>query len=214
MLTLTLPGLTLMPGSPPGRPPGVPGPSFLAAMLAGLVAGCGAGELDLDNHRTLEAEDGAFRLRYLSPPWRVNLDGTEDGRDGLVQLVVESPFVSTELPDVEVPGEEFFTYNFVVERRRGNPERLAIQDARQVRQGRGLLLRDVAAFATDAGDAGFDLLAQPLGFPVRRRRSVYLAGPEPGTVFHIRVLALAPLEDDPELEVMLRAVEVAPFEDP
>jgi len=183
-----------------------------ALVVAGLVGGCADDAFDLRNHTTFVPEDRAFRIRYLKPPWQLNSDGTEAPLVGIVQLIVESPLLSVEIPDTESPGEEFFTYNLLIARRRGDPERLALQDARRVRDSLDTLILEPTPFVTDDGDAGFEVIARTFALPTRFRRSIYLPGVGAGDVFHLRLLGFPNLDDDPESDRMLRSFEVGPID--
>ena len=161
--------------------------------LVCLLVACGTNAADLyAGLDVYEPRSGAYRVRYLSPPWELTSRGMGDD----VVLEVEGAIAG-------VPPK----YRLSVDLIGGEPMARARAVARSAAADDEVTgPRDVT---TDAGNEGVETLIFD-NSEGRYERHVFLT--RPGGVVRMVFVANPDLEND-EVEAMIAAVEVGPFEE-
>jgi hypothetical protein len=182
----------------PGKRPLVP----VILALALCATGCGTpATADYAALSVYEPESGAYRLRYLSTPWRL---GEPDG--DAIQLTVRSN--AERLSDDPAAPMVAPKYQLDV-RLRGRAPAELVRSEQGAAIGRGEeVLAGPRPVTTDFGDEGVELVTRRIEIPQRYYRYVALSTLTGGSLW-LRFEA-NPNLDAPEVDDMVLAVEVAP----
>lgn len=179
-------------------------------LVAGILVGsaCGpSGEEPRAGWKTYEPAGGEYRVRYLSPPWRV--DSPTSGTTLTLRVPSNAEHF---VPDAAliIPPKYLLTVDTEPGTARdridaidGTPDDGMTADGETVVAG-------PRRVRTDAGDEGWELLTTFMVDDVltRRRRVVFLDRPEGGVVS--LMFEANPDLDEPQVDVMVAGVEVDP----
>lgn len=167
-------------------------------LLAVVTSACGEPGSDPYAGLTVyDAPGGAYRLRYLAPPWTFERADTSS-----VYLRIEST-----VPDGVDPTVIPDRYELTITLEAGAAQDRARQDASSAPSRGERVLVSPRAVSTDSGDSGFEVLTEEPGFNTRFYRYVSLT--RRGGVVRL-VFEGTPNLDEVELDEMIYAFDVAP----
>lgn len=179
-------------------------------LIAGILAGfaCGpSGEEPRAGWKTYETEGGEYRIRYLSPPWRI-----ESPTAGTTLTLKVRSNAEHFVPDAAliIPPKYLLTVDTAagsaqdrIEALDGTPDDGMTADGEPIVAG-------PRRVTTEAGDEGWELLTTFMvdDALTRRRRVVFLDRPEGGVVS--LEFEANPDLDEPQVDAMVTGVEVDP----
>jgi len=140
-----------------------------------------------------------YRIRYLEPPWRLLMSETTTAT-----FQIDPSFARV---DAGVPAK----YLLVTTVEPGTARARADEDVAMAGPRREMVIVPPRAVTTDSGDTGFEVLTHTMVVPEypRNLRYVTLDSTRGGNVVRL-VFQANPSVDDPEVDAMIRAADVAP----
>ncbi len=191
--------------SPVSHIRGVPSPHpstagrllLLVIPVVVVVAGCGRSADQPYAALTVhDAPSGAYRLRYLSPPWKLQ---RTDG--DTTEVVVDAPGVPFLSLDAGAP----LKYDLVATVQPGNARSVARQDTAAALSRGEVVATEATVVQTDSGATGLEVLTT-VSSPVPRN-FLYVSLDSARGVVHLAFEA-TPSLDEAEVSAMVQAVDV------
>lgn len=171
------------------------------SLLAPALLACGSpGDARYAGMRVHEPDDGSYRVRFLSPPWEL-VD--HEGRRAVIEIPANATgFIDR---DAGIPPK----YRLVVDVVGGSAASVSGADAASAAARGETIVEPLRAIETDSGAMGFEVITR--GTDASPRSFRYVSFDAPAGVVHL-VFEASPELDEPEVDAMVRAVEVGPFE--